>query len=231
MTSPARPSVAVVVLAAGAGSRFQAEINKTYLPLDGIPIVVWSLRRAAALDNLAALLLVIAEADRPMAESVLREHGLDAAVELIVGGASRHASEWEGLRALAPRIANDEIDVVVIHDGARPHADAGLYEAVIERAAEHGGAIPGRAQPAVVALNPEQDLSGELVTVQTPQAFRAGDLYAAYLRADADGFDGTDTASTIERYTELAVVVVPGPDANTKITYPSDVSAGETRRT
>jgi 2-C-methyl-D-erythritol 4-phosphate cytidylyltransferase len=83
----------------------------------------------------------------------------------------------------------------------------------------------------VVALDPEHELAGELVTVQTPQAFRASDLYAAYLHADADGFDGTDTASTIERYTELAVVVVPGPDFNTKITYPTDVSAGEARRT
>lgn len=223
--------MAVAVLAAGTGSRFEADINKAFLPLDGLPMVEWSLRKAAALDNLVGLLLVIAESDRPLAEAVVRDADLAVTVEVIAGGTTRHASEWAALRALGERIASGDVDVVVIHDGARPYADTSLFEAVIEQAIEHGGAVPGRPQPGVVALEPDQALAGDFVTVQTPQAFRARELYAAYLRAEADRFDGTDTASTVERYTELDVAVVPGPDGNTKITYPSDVSPGDTRRT
>lgn len=225
------PSVAVAVLAAGSGSRFESTVNKAYLPLDDVAMVVWSLRRAASLDNLVSLLLVIAEADRATARTVLREYDLESRVEIVAGGATRHASEWAALAALESRISAGEIDIVAIHDGARPYADLNLFQQVIAQADAHGGAIPGRAQPAVVAVDPDDDLTGDLITVQTPQAFRAPELLAAYRRASTEGFEGTDTASTVERFCDLEVVVVTGPAANLKVTYPSDLVPPAERRT
>jgi 2-C-methyl-D-erythritol 4-phosphate cytidylyltransferase len=67
----------------------------------------------------------------------------------------------------------------------------------------------------------------DLVGVQTPQAFRAADLLAAYTAADADGFEGTDTASCLERYGRVRVVAVPGSPLNLKITFPEDVDLAE----
>ena len=77
------------------------------------------------------------------------------------------------------------------------------------------GAPPGLAEGA------------ELHGVQTPQAFRAAVLLEAYRRADHDGFDGTDTAACLERYTHVEVVSVPGRPANLKITFPEDVALAE----
>jgi 2-C-methyl-D-erythritol 4-phosphate cytidylyltransferase len=69
--------------------------------------------------------------------------------------------------------------------------------------------------------------SGPLVRIQTPQAFRAAPLLAAYRAADLDGFVGTDTAMCVERYSDLAVRCVTSDLANIKITYPQDLFVAE----
>ena len=60
--------------------------------------------------------------------------------------------------------------------------------------------------------------------MQTPQAFRAAPLLEAYLRAASDGFEGTDTASCLERYVDVEIAAVAGSPFNVKITYPEDVA-------
>ncbi len=63
-----------------------------------------------------------------------------------------------------------------------------------------------------------------LVRVQTPQAFRAQPLLRAYRAAAADGFEGTDTSSCIEKYTDLRGPHFPGDGGNMKVTYAHDVA-------
>jgi 2-C-methyl-D-erythritol 4-phosphate cytidylyltransferase len=218
-----QPRVAVIVLAAGSGSRLQSVTNKAYLPLGSHAVVGWSLRHALELPAIVSCTLVIAAHDRHLAESVLGNDLPGVDVTLVVGGASRHESEWRALKQLTNPIEAGEVDVVVIHDGARPFASASLFAEVVNQAAVHGGAIPGRRQPAVIPLDSASATTGELVTVQTPQAFQAGPLYAAYEQASVDGFVGTDTASCLERYSSLQVRVVDGPADNLKITYPADL--------
>ncbi|PRC49475.1 2-C-methyl-D-erythritol 4-phosphate cytidylyltransferase, partial [Mycobacterium sp. ITM-2017-0098] len=66
-----------------------------------------------------------------------------------------------------------------------------------------------------------------LVRVQTPQAFRARDLLYAYRHAERDGFEGTDTSSCMERYTDIAVRTYPGRADNFKVTYARDVAVAQ----
>jgi 2-C-methyl-D-erythritol 4-phosphate cytidylyltransferase len=94
---------------------------------------------------------------------------------------------------------------------------------VVEAAARHGGAIPVRTQPGLLARDPSVRPAGDLVAVQTPQAFRGADLLAAYRAADRDGFEGTDTAACVERYTDVEVRAVPCAATNLKVTFPEDV--------
>jgi 2-C-methyl-D-erythritol 4-phosphate cytidylyltransferase len=144
-------------------------------------------------------------------------------VLLVPGGATRHASEWQALRALRPEIEAGEIDVVAIHDGARPLAGTALFAETIRAARAHGGAIPVVPLPGLVRAD-GAPLEGALAGVQTPQAFRAPELLAAYVRADAEGFEGTDTASCLERYGSLRIDGVAGSSLNLKITFPEDVA-------
>lgn len=230
--APARPRAAVVLLAAGSGRRVGAGTNKVLLPLDGIPVLAWSLRTVAALEYVAQVVLATREPDREQVEELVAEHLAGRDVAVVAGGPSRHESEHNALQALSPAIEDGRLDVVAIHDTARPLAGVDLFDTVISVAAEQGGAVPVRPRSNLLcrdarATPPE---GRALVGVQTPQAFRARELLASYEHADRDGFVGTDTASCVERYSDLVVTCVPSAATNLKITHPEDLAAAERLR-
>lgn len=216
---------AVIVLAAGSGTRVGAEGNKVLLPLGSMPVLAWSLRDAFALEDVRRVVVVVRPGDEATVSASLAPHLGDREVLLVPGGAQRHASERAALQALAAEIALGDIDVVAIHDGARPLAGRELFAAVLAAAREHGGAVP--VVP-LVGLHPVDDR--DLAGVQTPQAFRAAALVAAYEQAGRDGFEGTDTAACFERYADLPIAAVPSTSRNLKITYPEDVPLAEALR-
>lgn len=220
----------MLLLAAGEGRRVGAGTNKVLLPMAGAPVFTWSLRVALATPHVAQVVLVVRPEDRAAVDAGLELVGADhpgARVWVVPGGESRHRSEWNGLRVVADEVDAGVLDVVAIHDTARPLADGALFDAVVRAAHRHGGALPVRPQRSLVPRETSLRPRDELVGVQTPQAFRAAPLLAAYRAADRDGFVGTDTASCVEAYTDLAIRCVPSPATNVKITYPHDVALAE----
>jgi 2-C-methyl-D-erythritol 4-phosphate cytidylyltransferase len=218
---------ALVMLAAGDGRRVGHDTNKVLLPLAGRRVFTYPVRWASSLPGITHVVVVFREADREHVESTVRRELSDVPVTLVVGGSSRHESEWHALQALEPAIRSGETDVVVIHDAARPLAGAAMFAEVIAAAYEEGGALPVCDQPALLPLADAAPEQRRTVAVQTPQAFRAEPLLAAYAAAAADGFVGTDTASCVERYTDLQVRCVAGEAANIKITFPEDLFLAE----
>ncbi|WP_310529622.1 2-C-methyl-D-erythritol 4-phosphate cytidylyltransferase, partial [Nocardioides sp.] len=160
---------AVVIVAAGSGTRVGAGTNKVLLPLGDRPVLAWSVRDALALDDVRRVVIVIRPADRSAVARALAPFLGDAEVVLVDGGATRHASEWAALQLLAPAIEAGELDLVAIHDGARPLAGVALFEATLAAARTHGGAIP--VVPVRNLLTTDlAPVVGELGGVQTPQA-------------------------------------------------------------
>jgi 2-C-methyl-D-erythritol 4-phosphate cytidylyltransferase len=219
--------VALVMLAAGEGRRTGHHTNKVLLPLAGRRVFTWSIRWGRLLPGVCRTVLVIREEDRESVRTTLAREVEPPDVDLVVGGDTRHASEWNALQSLAAEIRSGEIDVVVIHDAARPLAGTPLFAEVIEAAAQHGGAIPVLQQGHLAALDGGDAPSEQVVAVQTPQAFLAEPLLEAYTEAAGDGFVGTDTASCMEHYTDLTVRCVPGDARNIKITFPEDLFVAE----
>jgi 2-C-methyl-D-erythritol 4-phosphate cytidylyltransferase len=153
-------------------------------------------------------------------------------VEFVEGGDSRHASEFNVLRHLATDIESGSIDVVVIHDAARPVAGPDMFVTALSVAREFGGAIPALPVADVVRARGGDDLEmltepGALVRVQTPQAFRASALLEAYRAAARDGFEGTDTSSCVEAFTDAEVRTFRGEQRNLKVTYAPDIAVAE----
>jgi 2-C-methyl-D-erythritol 4-phosphate cytidylyltransferase len=227
---------AVVVLAAGAGTRVGAEVNKVLLPLGGVPVVARSVRTARAVPGVRRVVLVVREGEQEAVRAAVEPflepetgpgQGEDGPeVAMVTGGPTRHASEWQALSLLADDIETGEIDVVAMHDAARPLASRDLYARVLAAVTEHGGAIP------VAPLDHLVDLDGtalpdRLVGVQTPQAFRAADLLAAHRAARADGFEATDTAGCLAAYGEVSVVAVESDAGNLKLTVADDFVVAE----
>ncbi len=217
---------AAVILAAGSGTRVGAGTNKVLLPLDGVPVLAHSVRTVLDVAAVHRIVLVVRPQDREAVQDAVAPHLGGHDLWVVDGGEQRHDSEWRALRALADDIDRGELDVVAIHDGARPLAAAALWDSVIAAAASHGGAIPVVATPRLSRRDGSLATEG-LVGVQTPQAFRAPDLLAAYRRADREGFTGTDTAACLERYSEVGVIGVPSTSANLKITFPDDLALAE----
>jgi len=214
---------AVVILAAGSGTRVGAEVNKVLLPLRGVPVLVWSVRDALALPDVRRLVLVVRPEDRTSVETAVAPYLGDREVLVVDGGATRHRSEWAAIQVLADAITSGEVDVVVVHDGARPLAGVDLWRSVVDAAREVGGAIPVVPVPRLLHadLTPVVDEAG---AVQTPQAFRAAELLASYRAAADDGFEGTDTAACVTAYADVAVAAVPSTSLNLKVTFPEDVA-------
>jgi len=216
-------SVAVVIVAAGAGARVGAGVNKVLLRLGDRPVLAWSVADALAVADVRRVVVVVRPGEEDAVSAALAPHLGAVELLLVPGGGTRHASERAALRVLADEIEAGDLDVVAIHDGARPLAGVELFDAVVAAAREHGGALP--VTPLLGVL-PRP--AGPLVGVQTPQAFDAPALLAAYERADADGFEGTDTASCVERYApDVTIAAVAGSAGNLKVTYPEDVALAD----
>ncbi len=222
-----------ILLAGGKGARAGFSANKAYVPIGGRPMISHSLETLDRSPWVALLVLVVRPEDRPAAEEVVERLGITTPWLMADGGESRHASEYRGLEALSAEIGEGHIDLVAIHDGARPFVSPSLLRQLFRDADRHGGAVPTLPVEA-----PTHRLAGQreitlldqerLHRAQTPQVFAAPELLAAYRRALVAGFEGVDTAETVERFSDLVVRATPGDPNNLKLTFPEDFVLAET---
>ncbi|PRC45673.1 2-C-methyl-D-erythritol 4-phosphate cytidylyltransferase, partial [Mycobacterium sp. ITM-2017-0098] len=131
-----------VVLAAGLGTRVGADGNKAYLPLAGRSMLAWSLDTLCSSPVVARTVLVFRQGEYDLARDTVDHELGSATVELVEGGDTRHASETNVLRYLADDIESGAVDVVAIHDAARPLAGADMFDEAIRLARQFGGALP-----------------------------------------------------------------------------------------
>lgn len=222
------PRVAVVVLAAGSGTRVGAEVNKVLLPLAGVPVVARSVRTARTVPGVDRVVLVVRDGEQDAVRAAVEPHlgGDGPEVAMVAGGDTRQLSEWAALALLRPAIEAGEVDLVAMHDAARPLATVALYEAILSAAARCGGAIPVARLHDLVTTG-GSPLPETPVGVQTPQAFRARDLLSAHRAAAADGFAATDTAGILAAYTELDIAAVDSDEGNLKLTVVDDFVVAE----
>ncbi len=231
----ARP-VALVVVAAGRGTRLGGDRPKQYLSCAGRPLIAHTLEALAAAWPFTSVTVAIHADDRGLYDEALGHLSPAARAALgppAVGGASRQQSVLAGLEALAPGAP----DLVLIHDAARPFPSPGLVARAVEAAAAHGAAAPGTllsdtvkqvdAAGKVLATPPRANLRA----VQTPQAFRFPLIFEAHERAAAQGVaDLTDDVAVAE-WAGAPAFVFEGDPANLKVTTMQDLRAAEARLT
>ena len=229
MSATPGPSAVAVVLAAGLGTRVGADGNKAYLRIADRSMVAWSIDTLTRIPEIARIVLVFRRGELELARDTIRRELPSATVEFVEGGDSRHASETNVLAYLATDIESGSVDVVVIHDAARPLAGPDMFGTALSVAREFGGAIPAIPAADVVRTSGDDDVESmsDLVRVQTPQAFRAAALLAAYRAAAREGFEGTDTSSCVEAFTDIDVRTFRGEQRNLKVTYAPDIAVAE----
>ena len=205
-----------LLLAAGSGERLGSQRAKAFVLLGGRPMLEWSLDALGAVAAVEQVVVAVPEGER--APPGTREAR---------GGAVRSASVRAALAA-------GEGDPVIVHDAARPLAEASIFEQVLEELA--AGGCDGAVAAAPVTDTVKRTGSGRLVeetldrsalwAVQTPQAFHRAALERALDADEAVLAAATDDAWLVER-AGGTVKVVPAPPENLKVTTVLDLRVAE----
>jgi 2-C-methyl-D-erythritol 4-phosphate cytidylyltransferase len=232
--------VFVIIPAAGLGTRMApipagaTPRSKQFTELGGIPILIHTLRKFAAVAGVSEIWVALRENEIAGFRSQLQSEAQDVLkkrVNFAIGGEHRQQSVENALK----EISASPDDIVLVHDAVRPFVTAEIIQEVIDAAQKYGAAIAG--MPAVDTVKQvERTAEGALikstiprasiVMAQTPQGFRYSVVKKAFDEASADGFLGTDEASLVER-SGHEVAVVMGSPKNIKITAPGDMELAE----
>lgn len=219
-------TLAVILPAAGRSTRFGDQaVKKQFALLDGRPVWVHAAERFVGREDVRQVILVIAPEDEEYFRTKFGSTAALMGVEVVLGGAERYQSIE---RALAQ--VRRDVDLVCIHDAARPCVSASWIDKVVEVAAEKGAAIL-----ALPASNTIKRVSSDgrieatvprtaLWEAQTPQVFRLDWLVDAYARRGE--LTPTDDAQVLEQ-AGYPVYVVPGSSLNIKIATKDDLKLAE----
>lgn len=223
-----------IVLAAGRGKRMQSDVAKQYLLVRNKPVLYYSLKafQDSAVDE---IVLVTAESEITYCkEEIVEKYNIGKVKKIVPGGKERYHSVYNGLEAC------EDVDIVLIHDGARPFVDNAIIERNINKVKENGACVTGMPVKDTIKISdnegfvketPRRDL---IWTIQTPQTFQYNLIKGAYdtfLKKEEEyckQYQVTDDSMVAEIFGGLKVKLVEGSYNNVKITTPEDMMLAET---
>jgi 2-C-methyl-D-erythritol 4-phosphate cytidylyltransferase len=212
-----------IVVAAGTGSRIGGELPKQFLQLGNKPMIVHSLDLFERSDLIDEVVLVVHQDYLAYAsQAIVDEYKLHKIRKITCGGETRQESVLAGLSACPTGI-----DLVAIHDSARPFLADDLFNSVMAKASETGAAILAVQAKESIKMGDNgiviKTLKRDSIWIaQTPQVFRLAAILDAHQRAAAAKNEATDDSELYEQYCG-PVSIIPGSHNNIKITTPADL--------
>lgn len=212
-----------VIAAAGQSTRMGGGISKQFLPLLGIPAIVWTLKAFDEAATVEHVVVVCREEDIEHMKKCVDRYHIKKVTAVISGGHSRQESVSAGVRQLEPGT-----DIIAIHDGARPLVKPQEIDACVRDAVRTGASALGTPlKDTIKRIDSSQCVLStpareELWAVQTPQVFRL-DLYRRALqKAETDRKDYTDDCQLVEQL-GVRVHLCKGSYDNIKLTTEEDL--------
>lgn len=215
-----------VIVAAGKGKRMGTEISKQFLPLCGKEILAHTVEKFEKAACIRDIILVTGGDALQDVRQMVQEYGWKKIISVTEGGKERQDSVFLGLQQVP-----QDTEIVLIHDGVRPFVTEEILERSIAAAKETGGCVAGVPAKDTIKVCDAEGFAiatpnrSTLRQIQTPQTFRRKEILAAYEKAKADGFLGTDDASVAE-HSGFPVRVIMGSYSNIKITTKEDLLIG-----
>lgn len=217
---PAEPRCGAVVVAAGSSTRMGED--KILIPLEEEPVIVHTVRALELAPQITEIVVVTRQDLIVPVAQLCQDYGFEKVRKVVAGGASRLHSVRIGTLELSR-----DLELIAIHDGARPFVTQDVIEQVIRKAGECGAAAPAvpindtvkEVREGLVERTVDRTM---LRAVQTPQVFDAGLIRAALQKALDDGAEVTDDCSVVERL-GMRVALTPGDSFNLKLTTPEDL--------
>ena len=219
-------AVTALIFAGGTGQRMSTRaIPKQFLELHGKPVIIYTIEHFEKHPEVDRIVVVCLESWIGELKRLLRRYDIHKVTTIVAGGATGHASIYNGLLAMRDGAADE--DIVLIHDGVRPLINEQLLTENIATAREHGAAITvERVVESVVRVDafgnivdvPPRD---EMHVAKAPQSFRYGLIFDLYEWAQAQGVATIDSAQLCHMRGVRARAVASPPN-NMKITKPTD---------
>lgn len=221
--------VSAIIAAAGMSNRMGSKINKQFIAIDNKPILVHTLEKFEECKYVDEIILVSKEEEVDYCrKEIVRKFGFNKVAKIIRGGKERQDSVYNGLLAL-----NENTDIVLTHDGARPFVKVDHIIAGIKGVIDYGACVIGVPvkdtmkvinQENIVHHTPKRSL---LWAAQTPQCFWAHLIKQGYEYAMNEGIIATDDSSLVEKM-GYDIKMIMGSYDNIKITTPEDILIAET---
>ena len=212
-----------VIVAAGKGTRMGPGVDKLFLEVAGRPVVAHTWQRFHDAAGIDEIILVVRDGMQSAFAELAQQFKLTKPHRVVIGGAERQDSVWNGLAALSPAA-----QIVAIQDGARPCTSAELIAATIAAARETGAAVA--AQPVTDTIKETADGQtiarnvdrSRLWAVQTPQTFRVEVIRRALAAVRERKLQVTDDTAACELIGQ-PVRLVTSAAPNPKVTLPADL--------
>lgn len=224
-----------IVLAAGRGKRMQSDVAKQYLLIQDRPVLFYTLKAFEESPVDEVVLVTASEEIEYCRQEIVDRYGISKVKQIVAGGKERYHSVYQGLCAI------EECDYVLVHDGARPFPDAGMFERILAGLKNDNAVVTGMPSKDTVKIADEEDYvkqtpnRKDVWMIQTPQAFsfslikKAYDVLISNEREIIDqGIQITDDSMVVEHFTGAKVRLVEGSYCNIKITTPEDLLVAET---
>lgn len=221
-----KKNVSAIILAAGSGSRMQCDIPKQFLKLGDKTVLEHTIEVFQKSELVSEIILVVGERDViECGQMFFSDDRFTKVMQIIAGGKERYNSVQIGLECV-----DEDTDVVMIHDGARPLVDNSVLERGMESMVDNTATIavvPVKDTVKILDDNMEVEMTTvrhNTVLVQTPQIFNVELIKEAYSKWEEKGEDTiTDDAMLVERYTNTKIATYLGSYKNIKITTPEDM--------
>jgi len=228
-----REKIGCVVVAAGKGERSGLEYNKVFHKINGKSVLSMCLANLSGSGMIDEIALVLSDGDRDAYRMLTEQEGACSIVKKIArGGKTRRESVFSGLTAL-----DEDTDIVLIHDGARPFVTKEIIENVISDARAFGSGVISTKVTDTIKIVDEEGYAFEtpdrsmLRAVQTPQAFRFQEILKCHREA-SEGQAATDDAMLYERvFGKVKLTQAESAGENRKLTLPEDFKALERKKT
>ncbi len=216
--------VGAIVLAAGKGSRMKAGINKQFLEIDQKPILYYSLDVFERNSNIDFIVVVCSPEEKEIIKNcIIDKYGFKKVKELVTGGKERKDSVFNGLNVM------QDVDVVLIHDGARPFINNRIIDEGIKYTLKFNCCACGVMPVDTIKVVDGEGFSkytpkrSNLIAVQTPQCFKYDLIRQCHEKVNREGIEVTDDTSVVECFGHK-VYLYEGSYNNIKITTPKDMS-------
>jgi 2-C-methyl-D-erythritol 4-phosphate cytidylyltransferase len=212
-----------IIVAAGMGKRMGANIDKLWLEVAGRPVVAHTWKKFNDASCVDEIILVVRAGMQSEFEKLAAQFKFSKPFRLVIGGAERQDSVWNGLEALSAKT-----EIVAIQDAARPCTTEELIAATIEAARETGAAVAAQQVTDTIKETADGKIISRTVdrsklwSVQTPQTFRVDVIRRAILTARKKNLILTDDTAACELIGQ-PVRLVKGASPNPKVTVPADL--------